>query len=137
MASTALPTSLGKPKLEIKNMMAASIKHNRDQTPWCLTLCITSTPCIPELTTVVSDIRPILSPKHDPPAMAHMVRTGSPPTMWFSHKKTGAHAANVPQEVPVATDSIQDMTNATKATVFPVIPKFKATFMMAAQLQLP
>lgn len=44
---------------------------------------ITSTPCIPDETIVVSEIRPILSPKQAPPAIAAVVNKIFPPTMWI------------------------------------------------------
>ncbi|MPM92892.1 hypothetical protein SDC9_140028 [bioreactor metagenome] len=77
---------------------------------------------MPELTIVVSEIRPILSPKHDPPAMAPMVRAMFPPTMWLSQRKMGAHAAKVPQEVPVAIDSTAVTIKATTARTFALSP---------------
>ena len=83
---------------------------------------IISTSCIPELTIVVSEIRPILSPKHDPPAIAPIVSAILPPTIWFSQRKIGAHAANVPQDVPVAVDSTAVSRRATTAMVFALSP---------------
>ncbi|MPN11668.1 hypothetical protein SDC9_158972 [bioreactor metagenome] len=48
--------------------------------------------------------------------------------MWFSHKNIGAHAANVPQDVPVATESTAVTKNETTATVLPVTPRESAIF---------
>ena len=45
-------------------MIAARAKQRIDHTPWVLILSTTSTPWIPEDTIVVSEIRPMLSPKH-------------------------------------------------------------------------
>ncbi len=87
---------------------------------------------MPELTTVVSEIKPILSPKQAPPAMAQTVITGFPATMWFNHKKIGAQAAKVPQEVPVATERIDAIIKEVTATVFAVIPSPKAKLIIAA-----
>ena len=61
--------------------MIPNSKTKPDHTPWCLTLFITSTPCIPELTIVVSEISPILSPKQAPPAIAPKVKKIFPPTI--------------------------------------------------------
>src|SRR3712207_7040366 len=61
----------------------------------------------------------MLSPKQAPPAMAPRVKVMLPPTIWFNHKNTGAQAAKVPQEVPVAIDRIAVTIAPTKATVFP------------------
>ena len=57
-----------------KNAIAAKTRQATDQTPWCLILSVTCTPWIPEDTMVVSEIRPMLSPKQAPPAIAHTVR---------------------------------------------------------------
>ena len=84
------------------------------------------TSCIPQLKTVTSEIMPILSPKHAPPAIAQTVKIKSPPTRWFSHKKIGAHAANVPHDEPVATDKRQVTRIATGAIVRAVTPNFSA-----------
>ena len=81
---------------------------------------------------VVSEIRPILSPKHAPPAIAQAVRIGSPPTMWLSHINIGAHAAKVPHDVPVATDRMAVHKRPTTATVFAVTPSESAIFTTAA-----
>ena len=88
--------------------------------------------CMPQLTTVVSEIRPMLSPKHEPPAIAANVSTTLPPTMWFSHRKIGAQAAIVPHDVPVATDSTQVTRNPTTATSLAVSPSDSARLMIAA-----
>ena len=83
---------------------------------------------------VVSEISPMLSPKHAPPAIAQVVRSKLPVSMQFgstictSHKKIGAHAANVPHEVPVATDKIAVTTRPTTAVVFAEIPSDSAIF---------
>ena len=74
----------------------------------------------------------MLSPKQAPPAIAPNVKVILPPTIWFNHKNTGAQAANVPQEVPVAMDRIAVTMAPTKATVFPVIPNFNAIIMIEA-----
>ena len=74
----------------------------------------------------------MLSPKHAPPAIAAVVRRIFPPTIWLSHKKIGAQAANVPQLVPVAIDNIDVTIAPTRATVFPVIPRVNAILMIDA-----
>ena len=74
----------------------------------------------------------MLSPKHAPPAIAAVVRRIFPPTIWLSHKKIGAQAANVPQLVPVAIDNTEVTIAPVSATVFPVIPKFNAILMIDA-----
>ena len=81
---------------------------------------------------MVSEIRPMLSPKQAPPAIAQTVRYMSPPTICDSHKKIGAHAAKVPHEVPVATESKAVQTSPTQATVLAVTPSFNARFTTAA-----
>ena len=48
--------------------------------------------------------------------------------MWDNHRKIGAQAANVPQEVPVATDRTPVQTRPTQATVLAVTPSFSAMF---------
>ncbi len=113
-------------------MIAVIIRQATDQTPWVLILSITSTFWIPELTTVVSEIRPILSPKQAPPAIEAVVRRIFPPTIWLSHKKIGAHAANVPQEVPVATERIAVTKNPHTATVLAFNPRDRAILTIEA-----
>ena len=63
------------------NKIIPDNKTSADHTPWCLILLITSTLWIPELTIVVSEISPILSPKQAPPAIAAVVNNKFPPTM--------------------------------------------------------
>ena len=70
---------------------------------------------MPELTIVVSEMSPILSPKQEPPAIAPIVSSILPPTIWLSQRKIGAQAAKVPQEVPVAVESTQVRRKATTA----------------------
>ena len=134
IAAEASPTVEGKSIAYpiTANKIIPVTNTNPDQTPWCLILLITSTLCIPELTIVVSDIRPMLSPKHAPPAIAAVVKAIFPPTIWLSHKNIGAQAANVPHDVPVAIDRIAVIAAPTTATVFPVIPTFKAIIIRAA-----
>ena len=48
--------------------------------------------------------------------------------MCDNHKKIGAHAAKVPHEVPVATESTPVQTRPTQATVLAVTPSFNAMF---------
>ena len=128
IASTGSPTVEGSPivKPATANKIIPDSRTSADHTPWCLILLITSTLWIPELTIVVSEISPILSPKQAPPAIAAVVNNKFPPTMWFNHKKIGAQAANVPQLVPVAIDSIDVTIAPTTATVLAVIPIFSA-----------
>ena len=64
--------------------------------------------------------------------MAQTVNMGSPPTSSLSHRKIGAQAAKVPQEVPVATESRQVTINEMTATVRPVTPSFRARLMSDA-----
>ncbi len=84
------------------------------------------TSCMPQLSTVTSEIMPMLSPKQEPPATAHSVSSTSPPTRWFSHRKMGAQAAKVPQLEPVAMESTQVTSMETMATVRAVIPRRRA-----------
>ncbi len=53
-------------------------------------------------------------------------------TIWHSHRKIGAHAANVPHEVPVATDRIAVTAIPTTATVLAVIPIERAMLITVA-----
>ena len=73
-----------------------------------------------------------MSPKHEPPAIAATVRTILPPRMSFSHKNIGAHAANVPHDVPVAIESIAVTISATAGTSLAVTPIERAILMMEA-----
>ena len=68
-------------KPAIANKIIPDNKTSADHTPWCLILLTTSTFWIPELTIVVSEISPILSPKHAPPAIAAVVYKIFPPTI--------------------------------------------------------
>ena len=83
---------------------------------------------------VVSEIRPMLSPKHAPPAIAQVVSSKVPDSAAFgsticaSHRKIGAHAAKVPQEVPVATESTPVTQRPTTATILAVMPRDSAMF---------
>ena len=77
-------------------------------------------------------MRPMLSPKHEPPAIAEIVRTTEPPTMWFSQRNIGAHAAKVPHEVPVAIERIAVTMRAVTAMSFAVIPRESAMLMISA-----
>ena len=88
--------------------------------------------CMPQLSTVTSEIMPMLSPKQEPPAMAQTVRPMLPPTIWFSQRKMGAQAAKVPQEEPVATDSSEQTSRQTGAMVRAETPSFKDRLIMAA-----
>ena len=74
----------------------------------------------------------MLSPKHEPPAIAAMVRTTLPPTMRLSQRNIGAQAANVPHEVPVAIQRIAVTTRAVTAMSFAVIPSDRAMLMISA-----
>ncbi len=96
-----------------------------------------STSCIPELTIVVSEIRPILSPKHEPPAIAPMVSAMLPPTIWLSQRKIGAHAANVPHDVPVAVERTAVRRSATTAIVFALSPAASDMLMTEAATPVP
>ena len=87
---------------------------------------------MPELTTVVSEIRPRLSPKHEPPAIAAMLKTKFPFKIWVIHKKIGAQAAKVPHEVPVATDNTEETKKATRATVLAEMPMFRLKVIIEA-----
>ena len=64
--------------------------------------------------------------------MAQTVKTTFPSTIWFNHRKIGAQAAKVPQEVPVATERTQHTIKAVTATVLAVNPKPNAILIMAA-----
>ena len=114
------------------NATAARIKQIIDHTPCVLILSTTCTPWIPEDTIVVSEIRPMLSPKHAPPAIAQVVRRRLPvstqlgSTMFTNHRKIGAHAANVPHDVPVATDRIAVTQSPITAVVLAVTPRLSA-----------
>ena len=64
--------------------------------------------------------------------MAATVSTALPSTMWFSHRKMGAQAAKVPQEVPVATERSDVTIRAATATYLAVSPMESAMLMTAA-----
>ena len=80
----------------------------------------------------------MLSPKQEPPAIAQVTNSKEPDsmqlgsTMWINHKKIGAHAANVPQEVPVATDNTPVTNRPMQAVVFAVTPADNAKLTIAA-----
>ena len=84
------------------------------------------TSCMPQESTVTSEIMPILSPKQEPPAMAQRVSSTSPPTRWLSQRKMGAQAAKVPQLEPVAMESTQVTSREMTATVRAVMPSRRA-----------
>ena len=63
---------------------------------------------------------------------AAIVRTFEPPTMWFSHRKIGAHAAKVPQDVPVAIERIAVTMSEVIATSLAVSPRDRAMLMIEA-----
>ncbi len=73
-----------------------------------------------------------MSPKQAPPAIEAVVRRILPPNMWFSHKKIGAHAAKVPQEVPVATESIAVTKKPHTATLLAFTPRDSAILTIEA-----
>ena len=81
---------------------------------------------------VVSEIRPMLSPKQAPPAIAQVVKSRLPlstqlgSTICTSQRKIGEQAAKVPQEVPVATDNIAVAIRPVTAVVLAVTPKDRA-----------
>ena len=83
---------------------------------------------------VVSEIRPMLSPKHAPPAIAQVVRSRLPSAAAFgstictSHRKIGAQAAKVPQEVPFDTESTPVTHRPTTAQSLALIPSDSAMF---------
>ena len=73
-----------------------------------------------------------MSPKHEPPAIAAIVRTCEPPTIWLSHMNIGAHAAKVPHDVPVAIERMAVTMSEVIATSLAVSPRERAMLMMEA-----